>query len=243
MDRPSGLFSGMLVLGASLVISSLIAASAVRAVKRAGDEVSVTGSARQPITSDFIVWRCSVSTQSSTLPQAYQELARHSARVRAFLKDQGIADSAVIFRPTATYPMPEFLERGRETGRIIGYRLTQSFEIHSSDVEGVTRLSQASGQLINEGVPLVSQPLEYLYTKLADVRVQMLAEATKDARARAEALAKAAGSEVGPVRNIRMGVFQITPRYSTEVADYGINDVSSLEKAITAVVRVTFAVK
>ena len=44
------------------------------------------------------------------------------------------------------------------------------------------------------------------------------------------------------MRSVRMGVFQITPRHSTEVSDYGINDTSSLEKDITAVVRVTFAV-
>ena len=89
----------------------------------------------------------------------------------------------------------------------------------------------------------MSQPPEYLYTKLADVRTVMLGEATKDARTRAESIARAAGSDIGAVREVRMGVFQITPRNSTEVNDYGINDTSSLEKDITAVVRVTFAVK
>jgi hypothetical protein len=70
----------------------------------------------------------------------------------------------------------------------------------------------------------------------------MLSEATQDARARADAIARSAGGEIGAVRSVRMGVFQITPRHSTEVSDYGINDTSSLEKDITAVVRVTFAV-
>lgn len=84
---------------------------------------------------------------------------------------------------------------------------------------------------------------EYLYTRLADIRVAMLGEATRDARERAAVIATAAGSEIGAVRSARMGVFQITPRHSTEVSDYGINDVSSLEKDITAVVRVTFAVR
>ena len=149
----------------------------------------------------------------------------------------------MTIRSIETAAIPEVLEGGRETGRILGYRLTQSFEIRSGDVDGITRLSQRATELINEGIPLVSPPPEYLYTRLADERVRMLAEATEDARARAEVIAKSAGSEIGPVRDARMGVFQITPRHSTEVSDYGINDVTSLEKDITAVVKVTFAVR
>jgi hypothetical protein len=56
-------------------------------------------------------------------------------------------------------------------------------------------------------------------------------------------MATSAGGDIGGIRGARMGVFQITPRFSTEVADYGINDVSSVEKDITAVVRISFAVK
>ena len=71
----------------------------------------------------------------------------------------------------------------------------------------------------------------------------MMGEATKDARARAEVIAEAAGSNVGSVRSAATGVVQITPRFSTEVSDYGMNDVTSIEKDITTVVKVTFALK
>lgn len=40
-----------------------------------------------------------------------------------------------------------------------------------------------------------------------------------------------------------MGVFQITPLYSTEVSDYGINDTTSIDKEITAVVNCEFIIK
>jgi uncharacterized protein len=45
------------------------------------------------------------------------------------------------------------------------------------------------------------------------------------------------------VRSARLGAYQVTPRNSTEVSDYGINDTSSREKDVTAVVSVTFAVR
>jgi hypothetical protein len=70
----------------------------------------------------------------------------------------------------------------------------------------------------------------------------MLAEATKDAKERAKQIAENTGSSVGSVRSARMGVLQITPSDSNEVSGLGINDTSSLEKDITAVVNIEFEV-
>ena len=113
--------------------------------------------------------------------------------------------------------------------------------MRSSDVDGIAHLAQDANGLINEGVPLMAPSPEYLYTRLADVRVQMLSEATQDARA--DAVARSASGEIGAVRSVRMGVFQLTPRNSTEVSDVGMYDTSSIDKDLTAVVRVTFAVR
>lgn len=241
-ERFPQLFFGMIALSVALVLSSITGALLLRDLRRTNDQVEVTGSARMPIRSDFIIWRGSVASQQPTLPQAYQEVALHTERIRSFLRERQIPDSVVVFRSIETYPVPEVAENGRETGRVLGYRLTQWFEVRSSEVQGIARLAQDANGLINEGVPLMASSPEYLFTRLADVRVQMLSEATQDARARADAIARSAGGEIGAVRSVRMGVFQITPRHSTEVSDYGINDTSSLEKDITAVVRVTFAV-
>lgn len=242
-DRRSGLFSGLVAVAVGIAIAGAAVAWGVRDIKRAGDEVTVTGSARRPIVSDFVIWRATVTGQSAALPEAYRELQERSEKVQRFLKAHSIADSVITVRPLETYSIPEFTREGRETGRNSSYRVSQTFEIRSSDVEGTTRLSTDLSQLINEGVPVQAQPPEYLYTRLADIRVQMLADATRDARVRAEQIAKSAGSTIGRVRTVRVGVFQITPRYSTEVADYGINDTSSRDKDITAVVRVTFALE
>jgi uncharacterized protein len=241
-DRFPQLFWGLVALSVAILIGSVAGALAVRDIKRANDEVTVTGSARRPVRADFIVWRAGVSTQQPTLAAAYQQLKGNSDRVRQYLRSHGVADSLITVRAVEVGNIPE-ISQGRETGRILGYRLTQFFEVRSADVDGVSRLAQEINELISEGVPLLPQPPEYLFTHLADVRVQMLADATRDARDRAIAIAQSTGTKIGPVRSARMGVFQITPRNSTEVSDYGINDVSALEKDITSVVRVTFSVR
>ena len=84
---------------------------------------------------------------------------------------------------------------------------------------------------------------EFTYSKLADKRVDMLAKAAKDARIRAEAIAFQAGSEVGGLKKVNTGVFQITVPNSTKVSSWGSYDTTTIKKDITAVMGVTFAVK
>ena len=236
------LFAGLAALALALVLAAVIGAGAFRAAKRAGDQIEVTGSAKKQIRSDYAVLRLSVSAQDASLQGAYAALTGNANQVRGFLRQSGVADSLVTERPIETENLYRVSESGMTTGELVGYRLTQRWEVRSADVNGITTLSQRATGLINQGVPLQSGSPEYLYTKLNEVRTQMLAEATEDAKRRAESIAKSAGADIGAVRSARMGVFQITPRNSTEVSDYGINDTSSLEKDITAVVRVTFAV-
>ena len=88
---------------------------------------------------------------------------------------------------------------------------------------------------------LESEPPRYLYTKLADLKIEMLAEATRDATARARQIADNSGAKLGAIREARMGVMQINPVHSTAVSDSGNNDTSSLQKEITAVVTARFA--
>lgn len=242
-ERFPQLFAGMVALALALVAAAAVGAGAVRDVKRAGDQLEVTGSARRPIRSDFVVWRLSVSSQAPTLQEAYAGVRGDAERVRAFLGASGLPDSLVTVRPLETQRLNRVLDNGMDSGELVGYRLTQWYDVRSPDVDGITALTQRANELVNQGVPLVSSPPEYLYTRLPEIRTQMLAEATRDARERAAAIAESAGSGIGAVRSARMGVFQITPRNSTEVSDYGINDVSSIEKDITAVVRVTFSLE
>lgn len=242
-DGKSSHLYGLATIALALVLGLFVVSGALRDIRRGSEEVTVTGSARRPIRSDFVVWRLSVSVQAPALPDASRELAAAATRLRAFLRTEGVPDSQITVKPVEAFGIEETREDGRTTGRVIASRLTQSFEIRSRDVDGITAVSQRTGTLITEGVPLQAPSPEYLYTRLAEIRVALLQEATKDAKQRADAIAASTGAEVGSVRDARMGVFQITPRFSTEISDYGVNDVSSIEKDVTAVVRATFQLR
>ena len=243
LDRFPQVFAGLSVLSLALVISSLVFAQGIQEFKRANDVLVITGSAKRPIKSDYIILRLSVSSQESTAKIAYQNLKTQIEQVQAYLKEEQVPDDAITLSAMRTDTIPEIGINGRNTGRILAYRLSQTLEIRSDEVERYAEISQQANELINEGVNLASRPPEYLYTKLSELRIEMVAEATKDAQARAKAIANSTGNKVGAVRSARTGVFQITSRNSTAVSDYGIYDTSSLEKDITAVVSVQFAME
>lgn len=237
------LLLGGLALAASIVIAALIGSAAVERLRRAGDEINVTGSSRRPITSDLALWRGNVEAQRATLPEASAELERATARVLRFIRDKGFADSLVQSSAINSFAIRESRVTGEESNRVIGYRLSQRITVTSTDIAAITALSRAAGALLTEGVPVSPEAPEYHFTRLADLRIEMLGDATEDARVRAQKIAERTGGKIGRIRSVRQGVFQITPRNSTEIADYGMNDVTAVEKDITAVVRVTFALE
>jgi hypothetical protein len=237
------LFAGLALLSVSLVVSSWLWAGAIRNIKRVDDALVVTGSATRPIRSDYMLWRVSVSSQQPTTQAAYQELKQWIERVRSYLKAARVPDSAITLNSLETLAIPELLPNGRETGKNIAYKLTQRLEIRSKEVDRYSKLSQQITELIKEGISLTSEPPEYLYSELDKLRVEMVASATKDAKIRAEAIAKSTGNRVGGVRSANTGVFQITTRYSTAVSNSGSYDTTSIDKDITAVVSVKFGIE
>ncbi|NOT32880.1 MAG: SIMPL domain-containing protein [Candidatus Eisenbacteria bacterium] len=232
-----------LLMALAIVIAAWIVAGTALQIANARSTITVTGSARRQIRSDLVTWRASFAAQSPSLQQSYAELASANARVRSYLHGKGVPDSMLSIGAIQTVTFRARLANGMETGAVSAYRLSQTVEVRSTDVDGITMLARQATELIQQGIELESYPPEYLYTKLPEMKVEMLADATRDARSRAEEMARNAGARIGRLRGARMGVFQITPAFSTQISDYGINDTSSLLKDITAVVSVSFELR
>ena len=97
----------------------------------------------------------------------------------------------------------------------------QNIEIESKDVYNIQKTHSQITELLGKGVRVKPSRPEFTYSKLADKCVDMLAKAAKDARARAEAIALQAGSQVGGLKRVNTGVFQITVPNSTKVSSWG----------------------
>jgi len=240
-NERSGLFAA-LALALGLVLASVIGGSYFVKGKRGDQTITVTGSARKRIKSDLVIWRAGVSYQTPTLAEAYRSLSDNVPRVKAYLIGKGIAENQITISSISSQTLHGRTSGGEETAEITGYSLSQELEVRSGEVDKIAQVAREATELINQGILIESKPPEYLYTKLGDLKVEMLAEAAKDAKVRAQQIAQSAGSSIGSIRNARMGVLQITAADSNEVSDSGMNDTSTLEKDITAVVNIGFAV-
>ncbi len=232
----------LIVMG-GLIAASLIAVNGVVKLKSSETSIVVTGSAKQQITSDLIVWTGYFHSQSKLLQDTYTELEISREKVKNYLVDKGIGEDEIVFSSITTNVIYVYNEYGVYTNVVDYYDLSQTVTIRSGDVDKVTELSRSATELLNDGVQFQSYEPQYHYTKLADLKVEMLAAATKDATRRAQMMAENAGSKLGQLTYADMGVMQITPLYSNEISDYGINDTTSLEKEITAVVHCTFIIE
>jgi len=198
------------------------------------DVIIVTGSAKKRITSDYLVWDVSVTSQQATASAAARELGGWTNNIRSFFTREGVEPGELTVQPISTETV------GSQRG-VTSFKLTRNFEIRSPRVQAVTAVAEHSSALLAQGIPLAAEAPQYIYTKLPSLRPELLAEATKDSQRRGRVLVESTGGHLGKLRNVDVGVFQVTSPNSTDVSDYGEYDTSTIQKDVTAVVDVTFA--
>ena len=243
----SNTWIGLTLLGICLaigiIISSLLVAKTVEKVKIQNQRIQVKGFAEKIITSDLVAWQGRITTRSTDLVTAYSKLQKDLQKVLAYLEQKGINKEKVDVSSVTTIIQYQLTSEGITTNVIDGYVLDQTISITSPNVSQVPQIANESTSLIEEGIEFASYAPQYFYTKLDDLKIQLLGEATKNAGMRAEQLASNSGSKVGELRYASQGVFQITPVNSTDVSDYGMYDTSTIEKSIKAVVTIEYSIR
>ena len=239
---------GRSLLAVAAVVSTSIAATAWFQVKSPRDTIRVTGSATKRIVSDLIEWDSTINRSAPRRADAYRALDQDVAKAVAYLEEKGIAAADIRVSSVSVNPYyeTEYEQVGTETvshSRLAGYSASQTITVTSHEVELVERVSREVTALLDQDIPIESYAPSYHYTKLDDLKIEMLAAAADDARTRAdEILASAGGAERGDLVSTHMGVININPANSTATSWEGINDKSSLDKDIMTIVHVTYEV-
>lgn len=208
--------------------------------------VSVVGMAQRDFTSDLIVWKFSYNVLDRDMKQGYASLKEKTTLVKNYLAKKGIPENEIEFLAIDSEKETEYhYNDGNSYYEFLGYRLTQVVKIESSDVNKVEQISREISELLDQGLEIGYNDLSFYYTKLSDLKVEMLAEATKNAKERAKTIAKNAGSHLGGLQTANMGVFQITAPNSSD-EDYswgGTFNTSSKKKRASINMRLTYYVR
>lgn len=239
-SRPQlfGMLAG-LFLSVGLVLSSMLATTTWLKVKNS-QFITAKGSTRKNVKSDLIIWQGSFKVEGDTLLDAQRKLQTNLVAVGQFLSGNGVTN--FIFKPIGIDERKATKDAdGWRQERTTGYRLTQTVRVESEDVEKIAKLDTTP--LVEQGILFTTDAPQFLYTKVAEEKIEMLADATKDARARAGQIAAQGNRSIASLHDAEMGVFQITPLHETDTSSGGENDRSSPDKTITAVVTATFLLK
>jgi uncharacterized protein len=231
-----------IILAAGLLVSVIVFSYVWSDSKSADQTITVTGSAKKDIVSDLGILRGTISVEAPTAEAAYRALKGQKPTLIEYLASQGFPEDKVTFFTMANAPIYDYNQDGVQT-KLRGYSYSQRMQISSVDVQKIRRLSLDISSLIEKGVYFQVEPPEFLYTKLAALKVEIQSEAARDAKVRAERIVNATGRKLGSLHDARMGVLQITPKNSNQISDYGMNDVTAIEKEITAVVNASFQIK
>jgi hypothetical protein len=232
----------VLIGSLSLIIGFWILGATI-ASRGSDSTIAVTGSASVNIKADSATWQINVqrTTGASGTTEAYGQVVRDGAVVRAYLESQKLASSTVSESVISTDENYQQNQNGPAT-----YTVHESVTVQTSDVEGVDVLSRKLDSLtskVGTGTLLMPQSPAYYVSSLPELRVSLAGKAVEDAKARAKEIAKSGGSSVGALKSASSGVVQVLAPNSTNVDDYGSYDTSTIQKQVMVTTRATFYVR
>lgn len=239
--------SKYIIIALAIVLAAWLLGRAYTYKYRSQDTIVVTGLGETEFASDLIVWSGELVYETQDVASGYAQLERNKKKVIDFVTSRGLKAEQIVFKFVNVYKQtePVYNAAGNYAGqRFTGHRLSQGFSIESADVDKVESISREISALIAQGVSIEAYQPSYYYTKLDDVKLSLIEQASADARARAEKIAENAGTAIGRVASAKMGVFQITGANSNEEFSAGGSfNTSSRQKKARITMKVEYRVK
>lgn len=219
------LFAGLTVLGALL-------SSAAINVKEYERSVTVKGLAEQEFTADIVIWPIQFTLADNTLQNLYQDIDSNTDTIIAFLTSAEIdRDDITIGTPAITDKSAQ--QYGNQNRAQFRYTGIQTVTVYSEDIDTVRQVMSKLSELGKQGIVLTGNnyqsQTDYLFTRLNEVKPEMIEEATRKAREVAEKFAQDSDSKLGKIRKASQGQFSIRPRDKNNPHIKKVRVVSTIE--------------
>ncbi len=242
-----------LLISLAIILTAWILGSAFKKRNENLDTISVIGLGTKDFVSDEILWSGSFTTSSLDIKTAYTKIVTDQKIVTNFFINKGFNTNEFSFG--AVNFQKKFKEIRKENPNnsdlnqieqvFDGYEATQTIIFSAKKnpemMKKIEAVSNKTSELINSGIELSSNSIQYTYSNLPSLKQSLIEKATKDASERANKIVNTADGKIGKLKNASMGVFQITGQGSTEEDSYGgINDTYSKNKTARITVRLEY---
>lgn len=242
----SGLFSLGALLAIGIIVSGFLISSAMIRWQESNRYVTVKGLAEREVNSDLAIWSLRFNATGNDLGLANQKISSDRTAILRFLTEAGFKSDEIEQGQLKVTDLlaREYRAEGSNDNR---YIVESSFTLRTPNVEAARRTAQNVGQLVQSGIVLMDNrgPI-YRFTGLNEIKPQLIAEATKNARASAEQFARDSGSEVGAIRAANQGTISLTERDGMPQTDAeygGAPTESGIIKKVRVVATVDYYLK
>lgn len=198
--------AGCAILAGGLAIGGFLLGDGLRRAHRADRSVTVRGLAERDVTADLATWTISYAASAPDLSGAQSEIDRDTRQIRAFFAELG-------FPAEALQPAGVNVSQMRDNAGATSFTVRQRMTLRSTDIRRAQDAVRRQFDLVRRGVILEDgSGMSYAFTRLNDIKPEMVADATRDARAAAEQFAKDSGAQVGGIKTATQGYFSIEAR-------------------------------
>lgn len=202
-----------LIGAVALVAAAWLLGAQIASIRTADRTVQVRGAAEIPATADLATWSLNVTVSGDDLAAVQQDMNASLAKIRAFLAQHGIKPNELENAGLSVNDARANPYSNNASG--VRFTVQGGVMVRTANLTGIAEAKNALGDLVGQGVVLTnSYGPNYQFTKLNEAKPQLIAEATKAARAAAEQFAKDSGAQVGGIRRAAQGSVQILGRDS-----------------------------
>ena len=179
--------------------------------------VTAKGLSEKEVKADKATWPLKFKELGNDPAELYGQIEKDNAVILEFLKSNGLTDEEISLAPPTLVDQQANMSYSSETVRY-RYKANCVVTVVSRNVDLVRKLVNKQPELMRQGVTIVGNEYDdepavtYEFTGLNDIKPEMIAEATKNARKTAERFAEDSESELGKIRTADQGQFSIESR-------------------------------
>jgi len=196
-----------LLIGVSIVVLGLCLKTGIDNIAFRDREVTVRGLAEREVSANKVTWPITYNIAGNDLTAIYDNVNRNNKIIVDFLTSNGISRDDISINPPDTYDATT--NRYSSDSFHYKYALSSTVTVTTSNVAKVRELLNRQAELLKEGIAFSNSYINYQYTDLNKIKPEMIAEATKNARAAADQFAADSKSKVGKIKTASQGQFSI----------------------------------
>jgi hypothetical protein len=232
----------LVVFSVAIVVSGALVGRGIERFRAADRSVSVKGVAERTVQADVGLWPLRVVVADADLEAAQRKIEHDRHVVLAFLTQFGLDSTHTELQGFEVADARANLYQGSASP--MRFIITTTLMVRTSEPERIRDASQRVGDLVAAGVVLSSGGPgyggpTYLFTRLNDLKPEMVAEATANARKAAGEFARQSGAAVGGIRRASQGVFEILPRDAAP----GVMQEGQIQKTLRVVSTVEYMLR